>query len=544
MRKNPKLERTLFAVGAGLLVVVLVLLVLLLRQDRRSSAHDDPGTLITEPEETAAPNTVTIAGKAVVKDTDTFYLNNARLTDEDKELIVTLQNVNTLSLTNCGLYDIYFLSRMPKLTTVYLSHNSITDLTPLKGLLSLRTLYLDGNPVTDLSALNGLPLLTTLSLKEVRLPDSVLQDFRAAMPGCYVFDDNAVDGARPLSLGGLEFTEEDTALDLSGRGITDITKLVYCKKLEDLNLAGNPLESIATLKELPALRALNLSATGLTDSDLTIIMGIRNLTWLDIRGNAALTADGLDVLVGGLPNCQILHDDLYYRVRLGETEIFSDADTLSLAGMGIADLSGLEKFERVTSADLSNNAISNISPLKNNVHMLTLNLENNRISRIDTLYHFPELTILDLSGNQIMDSTPLAGCASLRSLDLSDNQLTEIAHLALCSQLEWLDLRGNPLVSWEMVEYLRLILPACTILTDAVPPTPEPVYEEPVYEEPAPVYQEPAPVYQEPAPVYEEPAPVYEEPAPVYEEPAPAAPPAEAPAAGGDDACLTDGLTY
>ncbi len=65
---------------------------------------------------------------------------------------------------------------------------------------------------------------------------------------------------------------------------------------------------------------------------------------------------------------------------------------------------------------------------------------------------------------------------------------------------------------------------------------------EEAYEEP--VYEEPAPVYQEPAPVYEEPAPVYEEPAPVYEEPAPAAPPAEAPAAGGDDACLTDGLTY
>ena len=38
----------------------------------------------------------------------------------------------------------------------------------------------------------------------------------------------------------------------------------------------------------------------------------------------------------------------------------------------------------------------------------------------------------------------------------------------------YLDLRGNPEVTWEMVEYLHLILPRCEILSDLPEPTPTP----------------------------------------------------------------------
>ncbi len=473
MKNNSKRERALFA-GAAVLFVVLVVVMVFLLLSGRGTGGDAAASPTAEPTATAEPGSVTIGGKSVAPDADTFYLNNVTMTAGDKTALAGLRSVTTLSLTGCGLTDVSFLSGMTELTTLYLSSNSISDLAPLASLQKLRTLYLDNNPVTDFSPLTGLQTLTTLSLKGISLADYVLEDLRAAMPGCNIFDDSSVDAARPLSLGGLDFTADDTELNLSNRGIADITKLAYCEKLEVLDLSGNPLESVATLMELPALRVLHLDNTGLDDADLNVLIGIRHLETLTLTGNSELTAEKLDELAEALPDCAITHDEVFYKLKLGGQTVTSDAVSLSLAGLNITDISGLKKFDRLETVDLSGNSISDLAGLRAASHLRELNLENNRIVKLDGLENHTELTTLDLSGNQIADVTVLATCTGLKRLDLSNNALTYISHLALCSQLEWLDLRGNPAVTADMVEYLRLILPTCEIVTDLPAPTPTP----------------------------------------------------------------------
>lgn len=489
MKYRPKTERILFAAAAVVFALLVVVLVSMLfsRHDKKTGEEEAPIVSSSPiPVESAAPQGLQIGGKTVDEQSDTFNLSGVTLGAEDKTKLASLKNLRTLSLINCGLTDVSFLADLSGLTTLYLSSNSISDVSPLCRLPGLRTLYLDNNPISNPQQLSELQNLTTLSLKGITVADYVVEDLRAAMPGCSIFDDSAVDAARPLSLGGLDFTADVTMLDLSGRGISDISKLSYCENLEKLYLSGNPLDGVGVLRELGTLKVLELVGCGLTDTDLSVILGLRSLTWLDLTGNAELTAEGLEELKEALPNCKVIHDEVFYKLTLGDQSFYSDLTDLGLAGVGITDLKPLEKCERLVNVNLSRNAIMDAAPLRNNVHLKSLNLEDNFIADVNAFGVFTELETLDLSGNSISDITALANCSALKWLDLSSNQLTYISHLALCSKLEWLDLRNNPAVTWDMVEYLRLILPTCEILADVTPPTPEPTPEPPPTPVPTP----------------------------------------------------------
>ncbi|MBE6969007.1 MAG: leucine-rich repeat domain-containing protein [Ruminococcaceae bacterium] len=477
MKYRPKTERILFAAAAVVFALLVVVLVGMLfsRQDKKTEGDEKPLVSVSPvPVESAAPQGLKIGGKTVDEESDTFYLAAVVLGAEDRTKLSSLKNLRTLSLVNCGLADVSFLSQLSGLTTLYLSDNAVSDVSPLCSLPGLRTLYLDNNPLSNPEQLSRLQNLTTLSLKGVAVADYVVEDLRAAMPGCSIFDDGVVDAARPLSLGGVDFTAEDTVLDLSGRGISDISRLAYCEKLERLDLSGNPLDGVGVLRELGTLKVLELSGCGLTDDDLGVIMGLRGLTWLNLTGNGELTAEGLEELKEALPNCEVSHDEVHYLITLGGQSFYSNLTDLGLAGVGITDLRDLEKCEALESVNLARNSIADAAPLRNNIHLKSLNLEDNLIVDVNAFGVFQELETLDLSGNRISDITALANCTELKWLDLSGNQLTYISHLALCSKLEWLDLRNNPAVTWDMVEYLRLILPACEILADVTAPTPEP----------------------------------------------------------------------
>ena len=474
LKLTAKTERILYIAAGALTLVLIAVLLILLRSNASSREEATPTPEATATTQPLPEGTIVIGGRSTTADTDTFYLNGVTLADAELSQIASLSNLRTLSLTKCSLRDVGFLRSLPELTTLYLSDNDIYDITPISSLTGLRTLYLDRNPVTDLSSLTALSSLKTLSLKGVNVGAGDLQALRAALVGCSIFDDGAVDAVRTLSLGGLTFTVEDTSLDLSGRGISDISKLAECKKLEVLNLAGNPLSGLGVLPELSQLRQLDLSNTTLQDSALHVLMGMRQLQWLDIRGNGDITAEALEQLKAALGGCEILHDEVFSRIKLGEHSFMSNVTELLLPQSDLSTLSGLEKCEKLENADFSDNRIVSLRPLRNSVHLRTLNLEKNRITTPEGLFPLSELEWLDLSDNYISDITALSGCTSLRWLDLSRNQLTYISHLALCTQLQWLDLRENPMVTREMVDYLRKYLPNCEILTDLPEETPVP----------------------------------------------------------------------
>lgn len=477
MKLEKKTEKALL-MGAALLFVLLLCIAIALLIS--PSSEEPTATAAPLPVSTAKPtieNGITIGGKLTDPDTDTFYLHKTILSDADMAAISALSNLRTLSLTDCTLTGIDFLSPLTDLTTLYLSNNYIADLSPLSAMQNLRTLYLDGNPIGELTPLFSLSSLQTLSLQSVPLSHTALETLQAALPHCNIFDDAAAGAARPLMLGGMSFTAEDTELYLSSRGISDISILSQCPKLQVLDLSGNPLEGVGVLKQLPSLRTLNLAYTDLSDSELRIVMGIRSLRWLNVSGNAALSGELIDELKSTLAGCEIIHDEPRYKIKLGTETLQSDITELHMPSSRLGSIGPLRKCTKLISVDLSHNYLSDLTPLSGNSEMTSLLLKGNRIVSCEGLNAMTRLETLDLSDNLISDVSALSGCMYLTRLDLNNNALSFLLPLYSCINLRYLDLRGNP-VSWESVEALRAAMPLCDILSDAVPPaTPEPTPE-------------------------------------------------------------------
>lgn len=477
MRRRSKKKKITYIVTSALfLLLALFMLFLLSREPSlRRDKNAAPTPAPTLPVSTAAPNkTVIVAGKAVDPETDSFDLSGRTLSEEELSQIASLQNLTTLSLTGCGVSDLRFLSGLTELRTLYLPDNEIRDLTALMGLNRLKTIYLDRNPITDMTPLTLLPELSMLSLQGVPIAGYVLEDLKAAMPNCRIFTDTVVEEARPISLGGTVFTEDAETLDLSWREITDISRLSYCLQLRTLDLSGNSLESLQTLAGLPKLTALTLASANLQDQDLVFLATLQRLTYLDVRNNPALTAEALDALEAALPNCQVIHDTVYYTVELGGLVLTSDASVLDLSGRGVTDLTGLEKFRMLRRLTLDRNGLTRLDALRELFSLEELHLGSNSVEDLSPLTGHIALRRLYLPYNAVSDLTALSSCAGLEELDLRHNRVADPSPLYLCAELRWVDLTGNPLITADQIRALQVALPGCQIVTDADLSMPEP----------------------------------------------------------------------
>ncbi|MBR2879229.1 MAG: leucine-rich repeat domain-containing protein, partial [Oscillospiraceae bacterium] len=308
-------------------------------------------------------------------------------------------------------------------------------------------------------------------------------------------------------------------LDLDDNKVKDIAAIEYLVNLEALWLSGNPLNSIDSLSRLPMLTRLGLKNTGLDNKDLDILIRLTKLTELTLEGNKAITANKMDELKKALKNCEISHSELYYTVKLGNTEFTSDAVSISASGAGITALTGLEHFTSLKTLVLSGNNIADLTPLKDLTQLETLDLYGNRvsdlsplaaltnlrslslldnsISSISALSGMTKLTSLHLSFNNIKDLSPLAGLTNLTVLDLNGNGIRNISALSSLTNLTELDLeyneisdltplhgltklrtlyiRGNASLTAEQVRELQKALPDCKIVTnlDLTEPSPE-----------------------------------------------------------------------
>lgn len=483
MHPITKKQKILYILAATLFVLLaLGLLFLLLRTPGKSADPEPTATPAVTAEPSADPR-LTVAGVSVDPVADSLELAGKTLSAEDCAALASLQNLTTLSLTRCNLSDVQFLSGLSQLRTLILSDNLITDVTPLASLAALRTLYLDRNPVGDLTPLAALSSLTTLSLQGVEIADYALEDLQSALPGCRVFSDSVVKGSRPVSLGGLDFTESVETLDLSGRGITDISALTGCTELRELNLSNNPIADISPLALLPKLATLNLSATGRTDLDNALLSSLGSLTYLNLENNDGVTAEGIDALQSALPGCQIVHEPKYYTVVFGETSFSSDASDVTIDAQGLTTLAGIEKFHQLRRLSAYGNTLTDLAPLAELFSVEELRLGYNNLSDITALTGHTALRRLDLNHNALRDITALSGCTALEELDLSYNDLNSLAALRSLTQLRTLNITGNPALTADMVRSLQEALPACQIITDidlSMPePTPEPPAETP-----------------------------------------------------------------
>jgi small GTP-binding protein len=195
------------------------------------------------------------------------------------------------------------------------------------------------------------------------------------------------------------------------------------KNITGLCISGFDLKKIPTIiaseakQSLQRLTYLNLNGNQI--SDISSLKELKNLTQLDFSFNKIIDISSLKEL--------------------------NNLTVLFLYGNQITDISDLEELNNLTELNLGNNQISEISVLKKLKKLTILRLHTNKIQKILVLKDLIKLTDLTLSDNQISDIKILKELVNLKRLIISGNQITDISSLKELKKLTEVILRNNPI---------------------------------------------------------------------------------------------------
>ncbi len=103
---------------------------------------------------------------------------------------------------------------------------------------------------------------------------------------------------------------------------------------------------------------------------------------------------------------------------------------LSINGLKISDLTGLEHAVFLKHLDASGNEITDLQPLANLVHLNNITLNENQIVDISPLANLLDLTWLNLGSNQISNITPLGDLTKLKKLEIDNSLVEDISAVA------------------------------------------------------------------------------------------------------------------
>ena len=270
-------------------------------------------------------------------------------------------------------------------------------------------------------------------------------------------------------------------LDLSDKGLSNISDIEYFKELTMLNLSFNEISDISALRSLTNLESLHLCDNEI--SDISVLGNLTNLQTLDLRDNEISDIGALGNLTNlqalnlnnnnisdisalrSLTNLQALNLNNNNISDISALRSLTNLESLHLCDNEISDISVLGNLTNLEWLDLDGNNIRNIGALGNLTNLQTLYLCDNEISDIGALGNLTNLQRLDLIGNNISDISALRSLTNLEQLDLCYNNISDISALGNLSGLGWLDLSENNLTE-QQVEELRQKLPQAEILTE------------------------------------------------------------------------------
>ena len=223
-----------------------------------------------------------------------------------------------------------------------------------------------------------------------------------------------------------------------------VTRLWNSTKVEVLDLSARGLADLSALAGLADLEALDLGGNRV--ADLWPLAAMTGLEQLDLRGNAVADLSAL----GGLEGLRVL----------------------DLSDNAVADISPLAGLTRLRRLDLSGNRVADIRPLSALHGLEVVLLDDNLVSDLVPLWGLTELAHLSLGNNAMGDAVFLREARSLRRLDLAGNRLRDVSALGDLPKLAWLRLSGNPITDFSPLGRLTgvrwLVLDAGASPTDAV----------------------------------------------------------------------------
>lgn len=237
-----------------------------------------------------------------------------------------------------------------------------------------------------------------------------------------------------------------TAASLKDKGITQIDDMTECSQLRKLDLTGNQLSTVDSLKGLrdvaTSLVYLNLSNNGMVDMD--VVEDMPQINVLNVSNNKI---DRILQSVNKLTQLRAL--------ILGHNQIKT--------------IEHIDTLEQLNTLVVSHNQIKDIPKMPLLTEMAKISAAHNKISKIPDLSMYGKLKELRLNDNRITTIPEhFRECSSLRVIDLGSNKLddwTSIAPLASLEKLDNLNLKGNPICSEsdyrkrvvEMVPSLRIL---------------------------------------------------------------------------------------
>ncbi len=249
------------------------------------------------------------------------------------------------------------------------------------------------------------------------------------------------------------------SLDLSGKGLTDISDLAKFTGLKELNINNNEITDISPLAGLTQLTDLYMRENGITD--VSPLAGMKRMTVLGFGGNNVTDISALAGMTQ-MEELYIWHNDIedisvlsnMKGLRLLNAEQNRIKDISALSGLtelfelllyqnDINDISPLAGLKKLTRLELDGNAFSDISPLRGLAQMETLSLGGNYIADLGPLEDMKNLIELYLWSNEIRDITPLSGLKKLLVLDLEDNYIEDISPLSGLKKLQQLSVADN-----------------------------------------------------------------------------------------------------
>jgi hypothetical protein len=205
-----------------------------------------------------------------------------------------LSDAGVASLTRAtGLKEMW-LDRCARVTDAAMPH--------IARLTAMDSLHLSGTGITDAGAryLAGLPGLCELTLRNTAITPLALPALKP-LTGLRILDCSNCHGLAPLDIEPLLGMAELDELNLQETGTlhADQTRRLaqYCRKLRKLRCGLTGQGALAPLILITGLRSLWISgADGITDDELTHLVGLRELWSLVITDAPWLSDAGLETL--------------------------------------------------------------------------------------------------------------------------------------------------------------------------------------------------------------------------------------------------------
>ena len=274
-------------------------------------------------------------------------------------------------------------------------------------------------------------------------------------------------GYVPLTEANLEKMASVTKLNISEKGLTDLSALKYFTGLQTLDCSRNLLTTL-DVSGLTNLTSLDCSLNWLTELDVSALTKLKSLscyenalTKLNVSGQTNLTSldcsfNSLTTLdVSGLTNLTSLD---CYRNELAKLDV-SNLTLLTKLDCAYNQLTALNvsKLTHLTNLDCAHNQltaldVSNLTGLKD------FDCSDNQLTELD-VSNLTGLEELDCSENQLT-ALNVSNLTLLTKLDCADNQLTALDLNGLTA-LENLDCSENRMSSLDISEFLNLYRVKC-----------------------------------------------------------------------------------